>query len=121
MRWKMILLVVLGLMITITAALVYGSIRWQSATKEMNATLEEARLPIDPKKYDSKELNGLPAPVQRYFRTVLKDGLPMISAVSVEHTGTFNMSETGEQWKPFTSTQRVITRRPGFDWEGRIK
>ncbi len=117
----MILLVVLGLMITITAALAYGSFRWQTASKEMNATLEEARLPIDPKKYDSKELYGLPAPVQRYFRTVLKDGLPMISAVSIEHTGTFNMSETGEQWKPFTSTQRVITRRPGFDWEGRIK
>jgi hypothetical protein len=39
----------------------------------------------------------------------------------VEHTGTFNMSETGEQWKPFTSTRRVITRRPGFLWEGRIR
>ena len=44
----------------------------------------------------------------------------MISAVSVAHAGTFNTSETGEQWKPFTSTQRVITQRPGFDWEGRI-
>ena len=45
----------------------------------------------------------------------------MIEAVSVDHTGTFNMSESGEQWKPFTSTQRVITQRPGFDWEARIK
>jgi hypothetical protein len=31
------------------------------------------------------------------------------------------MSETGEQWKPFTSTQRVIIQRPGFDWEARIE
>lgn len=45
----------------------------------------------------------------------------MVSAVSLEHIGTFNMSETGEQWRPFTSTQRVITRHPGFDWEGRIE
>jgi len=30
------------------------------------------------------------------------------------------MSEAGEQWKPFTSTQRVVTRRPGFDLDGRI-
>jgi len=44
----------------------------------------------------------------------------MVLAVSVEHTGTFNMSETGEQWRSFTSTQRVITRRPGFDWEARV-
>ncbi|MFH1369775.1 MAG: DUF6544 family protein [Planctomycetota bacterium] len=121
MWWKMILLVLLGLTLTFIVALAYGSIRWQSATKEMHVKLEGARRPIDPKRYDSKELHGLPAPVQRYFRTVLKDGLPMVSAVSVEHTGTFNMSETGEQWKPFTSTQRVITQRPGFDWEGRIK
>jgi hypothetical protein len=44
----------------------------------------------------------------------------MIVAVSVEHTGTFNMDATGDQWKPFSSTQRVITQRPGFDWEARI-
>jgi hypothetical protein len=45
----------------------------------------------------------------------------MVAAVSVEHVGTFNMSETDDNWKPFTSTQRVITHRPGFDWEGRIE
>ena len=44
----------------------------------------------------------------------------MVLAISVEHIGTFNMSETGEQWSPFISTQRVVTRRPGFDWDGRI-
>ncbi len=31
------------------------------------------------------------------------------------------MSETREQWKSFTSTQRVITRRPGFDWDAQIQ
>lgn len=44
----------------------------------------------------------------------------MVTAVNVEHAGSFNMSETGEQWKPFTSTQRVITKRPGFVWNARI-
>lgn len=39
----------------------------------------------------------------------------------MEHTGTFNMSETGEQWKSFKSTQRVITQRPGFVWDARIR
>jgi hypothetical protein len=38
----------------------------------------------------------------------------------MEHNGTFNMSETGERWTPFTSHQRVITRRPGFVWDARI-
>lgn len=90
------------------------------ATKEMDAKLEAARLPIGQKAYSTKELIGLPAPVQRYFRAVLTDGQPMVLAVSVKQTGTFNMSETGEQWRPFVSTQRVIIRRPGFCWDGRI-
>ena len=114
-------MVILGLAVIITVALVYGSSRWQDATNEMRAKLEAARLPIDVKTFDPNELIGLPAPVQRYFRTVLKTGQPIVAAVSVEHAGTFNMSETGEQWKPFTSIQRVITKRPGFDWEARIE
>jgi hypothetical protein len=66
------------------------------------------------------ELEGLPAPVQRYFRKALKEGLPMIAGVRVRHTGTFNMGETTDQWKPFTSEQRVVTARPGFDWNARV-
>ncbi len=116
----MILSIILGLTLIIAIALAYGTIRWQSATREMRGKLEAARLPAGPKTYNSYELNGLPAAVQRYFRAVLKDGQPIVLAVSVEHTGTFNMSETGEQWRPFISTQRVITRRPGFDWEARV-
>jgi Family of unknown function (DUF6920) len=121
MWWKMLLFVVLGLTVIVAIALVYGARRWQAATTEGHTELEAARLPISPTTYDSRELHGLPAPVQRYFRAVLEDGQPMVAAVSVEHTGTFNMSETGEQWKPFPSTQRIITRRPGFLWEGRVR
>lgn len=121
MWWKIILLVIIGLAVIIIVALLYGSIRWQAGTKEIHTKLNASRLPIVCKTYDSKEIDGLPAPVQRYFRTVLKDGQPMIADVSVEHSGTFNMSATGQQWKPFTSTQRVITHRPGFDWEARIQ
>jgi len=118
--WRIFQLIVLALLAVIAVALAYGARRWQSTTNEMRARLEAARLPLTVKTYHIEELEGLPAPVQRYFRTVLTDGQPIIAAVSVEHTGTFNMSESGEQWRPFTSTQRVITRRPGFDWEARM-
>jgi hypothetical protein len=90
----MILIVTLGLTVLITVALIYRSRRWESATKQMHAKLEAARLPIGRKTYSPDELIGLPAPVQEYFRAVLKDGQPIVSAVSVEHSGTFNMSET---------------------------
>jgi hypothetical protein len=43
-----------------------------------------------------------------------------VSAVSVEQVGTINMSTSGQQWKPFTAQQRIVTHRPGFDWDARI-
>jgi hypothetical protein len=44
----------------------------------------------------------------------------MVAGVRVQHTGTFNVGETTDQWKPFTSDQKVVTQRPGFDWNGRV-
>ena len=70
----------------------------------MHARLEAARLPVGPKMYSANELDGLPAPVQRYFCTVLLDGQPLVVAVRIEHSGMFNMSETGKQWRSFNST-----------------
>jgi len=115
-----VLLSVLGLVVVVAAAILYGGFRWKSGTRELRDRLEAARLPIEPKVFDRGELESIPAPVQRYFRVVLEDGQPIVAAVSMEHTGTFNMGEAAAQWKPFTSNQRVVTRRPGFDWDGRI-
>ena len=74
--------------------------------------------------YDASELEGLPPPVQRYFRAVLADGQPIIAAVNIELAGTINLSATAEQWKPFTSHQRVVTSaagsRPGFLWNAQV-
>jgi hypothetical protein len=114
------LLIILGLGVVVAAVTLYGEFRWKSGTRELRDRLEAARLPIEPKVFDRRELESIPAPVQRYFRAVLADRQPIVTAVSVEHTGTFNMGEAADQWKPFTSTQRVVTRRPGFDWDGRV-
>ncbi len=105
---------------------VQGKRRWAGEVEALQASLEAGRLDsksgpvLLPTRYDARELEGLPAPVQRYLRTVLKDGQPIITAVTIDLGGTFNMSATGEQWKPFTSRQRVVTRRPGFLWDARI-
>src|SRR5690349_9376594 len=105
--WKMVLLTVVGLVVIVAIAVAYGATRWQSATRQMHAALESSRRTVGPAIYDSAELVGVPTPVQRYFRAALQDGQRIISSVTVQHVGTFNMSETGEQWRPFVSTQRV--------------
>ena len=103
----------------------YGSHRWADATLTLTRELEAARIdakfkPSCPTRYDSRELEGLPAPAQRYFHAVLKEGQPVITAATVELAGTFNLSATDAQWKPFTSRQRVVTRRPGFLWDAQV-
>lgn len=88
----------------------------------MHATLEHYRR--DPgvagELYDPTELEPLPPVVRRYFERVLTPGRPIITAADIELSGTINMSETADQWRPFSSTQRVITHRPGFLWDARI-
>ncbi len=121
MWWKVIAVVFVVLILFLVVTSLYGNNRWQADTRELHARLEAASVPITPEYYDPRELEGLPAPVQRYFHTVLKEGQPLVAEVSIEHTGIFNMSETGEQWKPFSSTQRVIIQRPGFVWDARIR
>jgi hypothetical protein len=117
---NVLVIVVLVLAGTLGGALVYGAYRWQAGTRDLRARLEAARVPVQPQIVHFRELDDLPAPVQRYFRKVLKDGQPMVAGVNVRHSGTFNMGETTDQWKPFTSEQSVLTQRPGFDWNARI-
>jgi len=112
----------LGLIVVAGIGLiVFGNARWAEATQAQMALLEAARLPAPVGRYDAREIDGLPVPVQRYFRAVLKDGQPLIAAASFDFAGSFNMSPTGEQWKPFTSTQRAVVHRPGFLWNGRVE
>ena len=111
----------LGAIVAIAIGLTaYGAMHWAKKTRALLSRLEKSRIPLTTAHYNDHELAGLPMPVMRYFRSVLKNGQPIIAAATVEHVGTFNTSPTGDQWKPFTSVQRVLTQRPGFLWNARI-
>lgn len=118
--------VVLGALIALIAlgsalAVLVGSSRWRAKTDVLYAAMVGARTPHPVATYDPRELEGLPPPVQRYFRAVLTAGQPVVASVFIEHTGTFNTSESAQRWVPFTSAQRVVTRRPGFVWDARVR
>jgi len=114
---------IIGVLIIVSLGLatIYGKFQWQSDTDKIRAKLGSGQQSIKPKIYDQKELEGLPATVQRFFKTVLKDGQALVAAVKLSQQGQFNMSETEDKWSPFTATQFVITQRPGFDWDARIQ
>jgi hypothetical protein len=119
--------VALGALVVVGVGLrAVGAARWAKLVRTHISLLESGsagargRFP-SLSRYDGRELEGLPAPVQRYFRTVLTDGQPIIAGATIEMTGTINMSATAEQWKPFASRQRVVTGRPGFLWDAKVE
>lgn len=122
MIWvKGILTVAAALLAVMLLIARYGASRWESGTRALVARLEAVRVRPGTTRFDAaRELDGLPAPVQRYFRAALTDGQPIIAAVTLEHHGLFNLGEVADRWKPFTSRQRVITHRPGFVWDGKV-
>lgn len=117
----LVLLILAGMAILIWAAILYGASRWQAGTRELRARLESGRSTIATPLYDPRELEGLPAPVQRYFRTALGQGQRVVASVRISHEGQFNTGQDQEKWVPFTSDQLVITQRPGFDWDACIR
>jgi hypothetical protein len=109
------------IIVCIGLAIIYGGYHWQSNTDKLRAKLTNGQRTIKPKIYDPKEIEGLPEPVQRFFRAVLKDGQAIVSAVKLSQQGLFNLNETEDKWSPFTATQFVTTQRLGFDWDARIQ
>ncbi len=126
MTWMLWFGLVLCLLVATAAGLhAYGVKRWAGAMRTLTGRLEAARIEDQarqpsPARFDSSELEGLPGPVQRYFRAALREGQPIIAAASVELAGSINLSATEARWKPFTSGQRVVTRRPGFLWNAQV-
>lgn len=119
MKW----IAMIGVLIIVCLGLaaIYGSYRWQSNTDNLRAKLINGRRTIKPQIYEQKEIEGLPEPVQRFFRTVLKDGQAIVAVVKLFQQGQFNLNETEAKWNPFTATQLVMTQRLGFDWDARIQ
>jgi hypothetical protein len=98
----------------------FGAWGWQNTTSALVARLNAGRVPPSISRYSPTELAGLPAPVQRYFRAVLTDGQPIVTAVTLTQSGMFNLGRTADQWKPFTAKQAFATARPGFVWNANI-
>ncbi|MBF2097912.1 MAG: hypothetical protein IGQ88_05985 [Gloeomargaritaceae cyanobacterium C42_A2020_066] len=118
----LLLLLVLVILLSATwlGARIYGAGRWQADTQALNARLAASQQPVRPQWVQLEETSGLPDPVQRFLRKTLQAGRPMVVRVQMRHEGLFNLGQTTDQWRPFTSEQQVLTQQPGFVWNGRV-
>lgn len=102
-------------------ALTWGPSRWAVDSGRSRVLLRDAVVPADPKRFDAAELDGLPPPVARYLRLVLRDGQPLPQRVQIAWQGRFNLGSPGQdRWKPLAATQDYTVQPPGFVWDARI-
>lgn len=103
------------------ALAVAGRLRWQTRSAALLAALERACVPPPARTFAESDLAGLPAPVARYLRRVLALGQSMIVSARLAQEGSFDAGTRREAWRPFTATQAIVVRRPGFVWDARIR
>lgn len=87
--------------------------------KEVNQLFQLAG-PQKNRKFTYAQLQGLPKPVQQYFRLVLKEGQPYISYVRLKHNGQFK-TDLKKDWMDISGEQYFTTTTPGFVWRGKTK
>jgi hypothetical protein len=64
--------------------------------------------------------DDLPAPVERYFETVLPADGWGTRAVRVEQAGDLRLGGPGSSWTAFTATHHATVGRPGFVWDATV-
>jgi hypothetical protein len=70
--------------------------------------------------YDPADVADLPAPVRRYFETVLQSGQPHVEAVRLAQEGEFRLGDADAPWRPFSATQVYSVSPPGYVWDAEI-
>lgn len=64
-------------------------------------------------------LEGLPAPVQRYFRFALTPGQPRVRTLRVAQHGELALRPGA--WHPFDAEQHLAAEPPGFVWDATLR
>ncbi len=64
--------------------------------------------------------NDLPAPVQRYFETVLDEGQSHVQSVRLRQHGEIRLGGSDAAWRSLDATQHVTISPPGFVWDATI-
>lgn len=116
------LLLGIAALVALAAAVLWAARRrWDAATAALRGRLLADAAP-QAGVFAAAMLDGLPAPVARYLRAVLRDGQPMPRHVRIDWAGEFNMGRPGnDRWVPFTARQDFVPGAPGFVWDARMR
>jgi hypothetical protein len=103
-----------GFLLTVVATFVLATRRASRATARLVAALRDAANTRRGDPVGPGSLEGLRAPVRRYFETVLPDGQRPVRTARLRQRGELQMGEGDSGWRSFTATQTVTADPPGF-------
>lgn len=109
-----LLLIIIGVLLLV---ILLGKITMFLKFKKQVNTLYANALNVSDKRYTTSQLDGLPEPVQRYFKYALNDGMPYISLVRLKHNGLFK-TNLKKAFITITGKQYFSVQKPQFIWKG---
>ena len=114
------LLLILGVVIVIIILFITISkiLFDKKVIKEVGMLTEEGS-EAQSETFSFNDLEGLPEPVQRYFKYALRDGQEHIRFVRLKQVGEFRMKEN-QPWMPIKAEQYFTTKDPTFIWRVKL-
>ncbi|MEO7978245.1 DUF6544 family protein [Flavobacterium sp.] len=108
---------ILAAAIVLTAFLMFSGFNYRNLSDEIRRLYSQSKN-ISGKTFSYKQLSGLPEPVKKYFRHVLKEGQPYISYVNLTHNGLFKTGKNND-WIKMSGEEYFTAEKPGFIWQGK--
>lgn len=118
---RVILVTVLMGVVLAAGVVALAHVRWQSRTSRLVERVDVSRSAARATYSVASDLDGVPVAVQRYFRTVLRDGQPLVRRARFRQEGEFLIKPERGTWVPFAATQDVGVAPPAFVWDARMR
>ncbi len=116
---KKILLILGVVIVIIILSITISKILFDKKIIKEVGMLTEEGSKVQSKIFSFNDLEGLPEPVQRYFKYALKDGQEHIKFVRLKQVGEFRMKEN-QSWMPIKAEQYFTTEDPAFVWRVKL-
>ncbi len=119
----MLKLLLVGICILLVLFVLLTAISDYSFNKRVEREKEALTSGIDGTKIETftyDDLEGLPEPVQRYFRYAITEGQDHVKVVRLKHTGWFR-TDVDKNWFPVKGEQAFTTDTPAFIWYAKLK
>lgn len=117
MKLKQYVIIILSFIGLATILFIVGKIRLSIQFRKEVEELFTQSANISEKTFNDEMLLNLPAPVQRYFKHVLKNEQPYINYVRLTHKGLFKTNPNND-FVNIKGEQYFTTEKPGFIWKG---